>query len=196
MKIVRPEPKQKMSADAKKVFKGVIYDVYQWQQKQYDGSYKTFETIKRPDTVVIFPRIATGKFLTIREIQPGFTKPWFSLPVGRVEKQGDLVAEAKRELLEETGYKCDNFTFWYSHQPEAKIDWFVHCFIAKDCYKFEEIVKDKGEKVIELNEMSFDEIVELYVNNERLRGGLTVEKFLRARLDPMEMKAIKHLFLD
>ena len=32
------------------VFRGEIYEVHQWPQKMPDGSVKTFEMLRRPDT--------------------------------------------------------------------------------------------------------------------------------------------------
>ncbi len=37
----------KIPPNAKRVFKGIIFDVYQWQQKMFDGSKETFEMLKR-----------------------------------------------------------------------------------------------------------------------------------------------------
>lgn len=31
------------------VFHGEIFDVYQWQQEMFDGSYERFEMLRRPD---------------------------------------------------------------------------------------------------------------------------------------------------
>lgn len=36
MKIIRPKAKLQIPEDAKLVFKGIMYDVYQWQQKMFD----------------------------------------------------------------------------------------------------------------------------------------------------------------
>lgn len=49
MKIERPKSKQPIPENAKLVFKGKIFDTYQWEQEMYDGSRVTFEKIKRPD---------------------------------------------------------------------------------------------------------------------------------------------------
>jgi ADP-ribose pyrophosphatase len=59
----------KIPKEAKLVFKGVIFDVYQWQQKMFDGSFETFEMLKRPNTVEI---IATqgDKILLSHQSQP------------------------------------------------------------------------------------------------------------------------------
>lgn len=36
----------KLPPQAKKVFTGQIFDVYQWEQEMYDGSFETFEMLK------------------------------------------------------------------------------------------------------------------------------------------------------
>ena len=44
-----------MPEHAKKVFSGVMFDVYQWEQEMYDGSTATFEKLTRPDTAQVIP---------------------------------------------------------------------------------------------------------------------------------------------
>ncbi|MBI4173765.1 MAG: NUDIX domain-containing protein, partial [Candidatus Aenigmarchaeota archaeon] len=89
-----------MPASAKRVFHGEIYDIWQWPQQLFDGSMATFERASRPDVVEI---IATTnrKIIMERQRQPD-CKPFICLPSGRVEGNNPL-ANAKRELLEETG---------------------------------------------------------------------------------------------
>src|SRR3990167_5280393 len=38
---------------AKRVFRGQIFDVYQWPQKMFDNSTQTFEMLRRPDTIAV-----------------------------------------------------------------------------------------------------------------------------------------------
>lgn len=57
----------KIPEDAKLVFKGVIFDVYQWEQEMFDGTYETFEAIKRVGTVQIIPTIG-DKALPLSQI--------------------------------------------------------------------------------------------------------------------------------
>ena len=44
--------KQQLPKNAKRVFKGKIFDVYQWDQKMFDNSVEIFEKMKRTDTNV------------------------------------------------------------------------------------------------------------------------------------------------
>jgi hypothetical protein len=71
VRIDRPKSKQPMPSAAKMVFKGVIFDVYQWEQKVFDGSYRTFEKIKRQDTVMILPVTNDKKIILTEQEQPG-----------------------------------------------------------------------------------------------------------------------------
>ena len=91
----------KIPKQAKKVFSGEIFDVYQWPQKMYDGSTANFEMIKRANTALIIP-ILEDKILMIEEQQPG-KKYDHTLVGGRQEKNETILACAKREFLEETG---------------------------------------------------------------------------------------------
>src|SRR5438105_1998877 len=51
VKKVIPSDAVLLPDNAQRVFKGMIFDVYQWPQKLYDGSEHTFEMLKRTDTV-------------------------------------------------------------------------------------------------------------------------------------------------
>ena len=61
MEIKRPQSKQPLPENAKLVFKGVMFDTYQWEVDGYDGSKRIFEKLKRPDTVMIIPITEEGK---------------------------------------------------------------------------------------------------------------------------------------
>ncbi|MFO0971471.1 MAG: hypothetical protein U0520_03950, partial [Candidatus Saccharimonadales bacterium] len=69
MKKVIPIDAKLIPQDAKKVFDGVIFDVFQWQQQMFDGTTETFEMLRRPDTVQVIC-IDEGKVLVLEEEQP------------------------------------------------------------------------------------------------------------------------------
>ena len=45
----------KIPKNAKCVFTGIVYDVYQWEETNFDGSPATFEAVKRHDSVQVIP---------------------------------------------------------------------------------------------------------------------------------------------
>lgn len=189
MKITRPKSKQPIPASAKRVFKGEIFDVYQWPQKMYDGSMQTFEKIKRTDTVSIIPVTEDGKIILAKQQQPA-RKPYTGLIAGQLEPKERPLAGAKRELLEETGYSAKDWIFLDAVQPIGKIEWVAYYFIAKGCKKITNQNLDSGEK-INLLYLDFDEFVKI-VLEESDSNTLKIE-LLEAKLNPKKMRALKKL---
>lgn len=157
--IQKPKSVQPMPETAKKVFDGIIFDVYQWEQKMFDGTTQTFEKIKRPDTVIIFPVLPDGKILLTKQEQPG-KDPFIGAVGGRVDEGEEVLEAAKRELLEESGYEAGEFVFWKSEQPVGKIEWSVYIFVARNLKKVADLHLDAGEK-IELMPVEFEEFLKI-----------------------------------
>ncbi|MFQ5493354.1 MAG: NUDIX hydrolase [Candidatus Dojkabacteria bacterium] len=193
MKIERPKPGIRRPEDAKKVFDGVIFDVYQWPQPQYDGSTKTFEIIKRLDTVMVIPVTTEGRILLVDQEQPG-KRPFIGTPGGRIDEGEDPLTAIKRELLEETGYSSDEWDLWKAFQPLSKIDWAIYIFIAYNCERTAEQQLDSGEK-IKILELSFDEFLDETVKEKFLDLEITME-VLRAKATKGGIKALQQKLLN
>lgn len=144
--------------NAKRVYKGKIFEIYQWEQTLFDGTQGTYEMVKRPNTIQIIATVG-DKILTTREQQPGRPVREFGLYGGRGEEGEEPLATAKRELLEESGLATDDWELWKVYEPVVKMDWKIYIFIARNVRKAGEPHLDAGEK-IEQQEISFDEFVE------------------------------------
>jgi len=82
--------KNKLPKNARRVFKGEIFEVWQWPQKMYDGSTETFEMLKRPDTAVVIP-VVGDKILILTQAQPNRPKAFYSIAGGRRGKRGNAL---------------------------------------------------------------------------------------------------------
>ncbi len=128
---VLPKGARLILPEADCVFRGEIYEVYQWPQKMPDGSVKTFEMLRRPDTVMVIALDEAGDVLVIDEKQPGGIVRENHLPVGRVDPSDESVlVAAQRELREETGCTFANWRLLDVAQMEKKIEWFTYLFLA------------------------------------------------------------------
>jgi 8-oxo-dGTP pyrophosphatase MutT (NUDIX family) len=191
MEIIRPQSKQPIPDHAKKVFTGKLFNVYQWEQKMYDGSTEIFEKLERPDTVVIFPVLDSGKIVLTDQEQPG-REAFIDAPSGRVDENEDILAAAQRELLEETGYKASEYILWKAVSPVSKIEWVCYTFIAKGCTKVQEQEIDSGEK-ISLKEVTFDELLQISLDN-KFRAQESIRDFLEAQISSEKYNELKELF--
>ncbi|MDP2709516.1 MAG: NUDIX hydrolase [bacterium] len=183
----------KLPKKAKRVFKGEIYEVWQWPQKMFDGSVAAFEMLKRPDTAQVIP-IVDDKILILSQAQPNRPKPFLSLAGGRREKGETPLNAAKRELLEETGYVSRDWKLWHSVNPVHKIVWTVYTYIARDCLYWQPPQSDAGEK-ISAKLIGFEEFLALADEPDFYESELA-NYLLRARCDKKEYKKLHQLMFN
>ncbi len=176
---------------AQKVFDGVIFDVYQWEQELYDGTTATFERLKRPATLLVIPEV-DGKIAIADQEQPHKGK-FLSLLGGRQDNDEDPLEGAKRELLEEAGIVSDKWELWKTVEPYNKVVWTIYIYIARNCKKVSSQNVDAGEKIT-VRELSFDEFIDT-VLSEEFCGHELVEQVLRMKLEPKKLEAFKQKIL-
>jgi len=182
--------RKSIPAEATKVFSGVIFDVYQWQQSMFDGSVQTFERLRRPNTAQVIA-VVGDKILIQDEEQPDGLGAFASIPGGRCDPGEDPLTSAKRELAEETGYVSDDWTLWQETDPVGKIEWTVYTFIARQCRKENEPHLDVGEKITP-RLVTFDEFIMLS-DDFHFYSPELVSTLLRMRLDPAKKEEFRRL---
>jgi 8-oxo-dGTP pyrophosphatase MutT (NUDIX family) len=153
---------------AKKVFSGIIFDTYQWQQGMFNDSNTTFEMLKRPDTVTAIC-VVDDKILILDEEQPHAGSS-LGFPGGRVDSgDGSTLNATQREVDEETGYSFSDWKLLKVWQPHKKIEWFVYLYLACGEYRVEEPHIDEGEK-INIKFVDFEEVSKLSLNKAGYLG--------------------------
>ena len=173
-----------MPKDAKRVFEGEIFHVYQWEQKMYDGSTATFEALTRPDTTEIIATVG-DKIMIQEQEQPHIPEPFFSFVGGRVEKGEDPLAGAKREMLEEFGCTSEDWRLLRRSDPPGKVHFSIHVYLARNCQEVAAPRLDAGER-IKIKHVSFEELMDL-IDRKNL-SWMEFETridFLRAKYDPV-----------
>lgn len=156
----------KIPQHAKSVFKGEIFEVYQWEQEMFDGSTAIFEALKRPDTIQV---IATqdDMILLSHEEQPNKPRSYTFLG-GRQEEGEEPFVVAKRELLEEAGLESSDWELLKTYESEGKIQWTTYFFVARNCRKIAEPKLDAGEK-IDVVPVDWNEFLEI-IDNDNFWG--------------------------
>lgn len=175
------KPKNQLPPNAKLVFKGEIFEVWQWEQKMFDGTVQIFEKLRRVNTAQVIATVGS-QILIQTQKQPDREKPFNSIPGGRCDGDEDSLAAAKRELLEETGYVSDDWVLWREENPAVKIIWTVYTYIARNCIYRQAPHLDSGEKII-TRLISFDDFLMLSEDPAFYERKDLCCEFIRARFD-------------
>lgn len=122
---------------------------------------------KRPgDAAVIVPITEDEKFVMVVQSRPN-TRPGVvvEFPAGMVDDGEDPIVSARRELLEETGYECDDIYLLEEHyQDQGCSEAVIRMYVATGCRKVAEQKLDSDEN-LDFIELGYDEILNLIKNS-------------------------------
>jgi len=77
----------------------------------------TRELVAHPGSVVVLPRFADGRVLLVRQFRYAARKKLWELVAGGLEPGERVLAAARRELAEETGYRARRVRRVFSFYP-------------------------------------------------------------------------------
>lgn len=172
---------------AKCVFQGIRFDIYQREQKQFDGSYRTFECVKRFDSVqgVL---IDWDKICIPEEIQPWWNTKKIWLWWWVLEVWEEPIDAMRREFLEETWFSAD-----ISYRTNIWSDGYVkrdeHFFLLKNPKKITEPVRESWESIA-LKYFSFDEFIQV-VSDVKFRNRFFADYIIRTYILPGKLHELQ-----
>ena len=106
-------------------------------------------TVEKPDSVVIIPFTEDKKVILIKQYRHPIRSTKYEVPAGYVEKKDkSLIASAKRELGEETGYETTKMIkLGKAFALSGFITSTTHFFLALNCKKKTNRHLDKDEEI-------------------------------------------------
>jgi ADP-ribose pyrophosphatase len=115
------------------IFKGSIFDVRVDTIRIDDGRQFTREVVEHPGGVCIACKPAPDEILLIKQYRYSINQELIELPAGRVDPGEDRLEAAKRELIEETGYRADRWSeLPHVYSAPGFCDELLSCYLAQD----------------------------------------------------------------
>lgn len=182
---------KKIPDNAKKVFEGTIFDIYQWEQILKNGTSSLFEAMRRIGSTRVLP-VYQNKLVLIEEIGLDGSREILS-PGGRLERNELPLEAAKRELFEETGFETSDWEHLFDKDlcDSNKMEWVTSYFIARNCVVSPDEKSDTGEnitvKLVEFEEV-FNALDTIFTTDPELQ-----KLFLEAKLDKDKKTKLKDL---
>jgi len=143
-----------------RVFEGILYDVYQWQQKTFDDNHAIHEMLRRQDTVLVIG-IDGDRAMIVNDTQP-HRGMLVGFPGGRVSHEDSSTLEAaQRETREETGVSFAHWKLVAVVQPATKVEHFVYAYIAWGVTARDKPMLDAGGEKIDVRWVDYASLCEL-----------------------------------
>ena len=159
------------------VFDGALLKVHRDVVRLPDGSEGAREYIRHPGAVAIVPLFDDGRVLLERQFRYPHRREFIELPAGKLEPGEPHLDTAKRELLEETGYRALEWTrLGVIHTSIAYTDESIELFLARKLTKEADATLDAGEFVDTLI-VGFDAAIDM-VRKGRITDGKSVAGLL------------------
>lgn len=118
--------------DMETLYQGRIIRLETHNVALQDGKEGFREIIRHPGGVCILARDEEGRILLVEQFRKPMEEAYLELPAGKLEPELSPEENAKKELEEETGYRCDSLVRLgaYASSPGYS-DEMIHLFLAE-----------------------------------------------------------------
>ncbi|MBI2900376.1 MAG: NUDIX hydrolase [Planctomycetes bacterium] len=118
---------------SREVFRGRVFRVVNKDLSLSNGRRATWNVIEHPGACSIVARFEDGDVLLLRQLRPATGETLWEIPAGTLEKGESPLDTAKREIVEETGYRARR---WKKLREFYTVPGFcneyMHVFLATD----------------------------------------------------------------
>lgn len=161
------------------LFQGRIFSVVERTQLGRSGKILKRQVVKHPGAVGVVPILSDGRVLLIRQFRVAFQKEIYEIPAGTRELGEELTTTAKRELLEETGYRVGKLEFLASiYTSPGILQEELFIYLATNLEAGESAPED-GEKIVPEPKTWFE--IEKMLDSGEIHDAKTITGLLLAR---------------
>ena len=158
--------------DTDVVYDGGFIKVRKDHARMPDGSTSVREYIEHPGAVAVLAMLDNGKLVMERQFRYAPRREFIEIPAGKIDHQEDILATARRELLEETGYVASEWTHLTTTWPcigyaDERIEYFLARGLSHQGRQL-----DDGE-FLEVFELSLDAALE-WVRSGKISDSKTI----------------------
>ncbi|GEN91240.1 ADP-ribose pyrophosphatase [Tetragenococcus koreensis] len=151
---------EEKTINRKEIFHGKIIDVALDDVKLPNGQTSKRELVFHSGGVGIIALTPENKMVFVRQFRKPLEKVILEIPAGKIDPGENSHPEVtgKRELEEETGYKCDSMTYLSSmYLSPGFSDEMLYIYLANNIEKAAHPKAQDEDELLELYELTLDE---------------------------------------
>lgn len=146
--------------NSKEIFNGKVFKIRVDDVKLENGKTSVREVVHHNGGVCVLPLTDDNEVIFVKQFRYPYMEAILEIPAGKLEIGEEHYSAGKRELLEETGCTCTEYTYLGKLYPSpGYVDEIIHLYLAKgleyqkqnlDEDEFLDVVKIPMEKAVEM----------------------------------------------
>lgn len=159
-----------------KLYQGKIINLRVDTVELPDQKYSKREIVEHPGAVAVIAITDDNKIVMVKQYRKSVEEYLLEVPAGKLEISEEPIECAKRELLEETGFKSNNieYLFKFFTSPGFSNET-ISLFVAKDLVL--DVARPDEDEYIEIEKYEIDELLEK-VYKEEIKDAKTIISIL------------------
>jgi ADP-ribose pyrophosphatase len=141
-----------------------------------NGRRTMYTIVEHPGAVAIVPVHPNGDVVLLRQFRPSIGEEIFEIPAGTIEKGESPLATAKREIIEETGFKAKHWSkIAEFYTAPGFCTELMHVYIARGLTPAS--AEGDADEILKPVRMSIDKALKL-IRSRRIRDAKTIAGLL------------------
>ncbi|CAG7612206.1 Methanol dehydrogenase activator [Paenibacillus solanacearum] len=154
------------------IFQGKIISLQVDTVQLPNGATATREIVKHPGAVAVLALTDDGRMLVVEQYRKPLEKSQIEIPAGKLDAGEDPLDAAKRELEEETGYRCESLRHISSfYTSPGFADEILHLYASEQLSKGE--ANPDEDEFLELEAITLEQ-AQAYMREGRISDAKTV----------------------
>jgi len=154
------------------IFQGKIISLQVDTVQLPNGATATREIVKHPGAVAVLALTDDSRMLVVEQYRKPLEKSQIEIPAGKLDAGEDPLDAAKRELEEETGYRCESLRHISSfYTSPGFADEILHLYAAERLSKGE--ANPDEDEFLELEAITLEQ-AQAYMREGRISDAKTV----------------------
>jgi 8-oxo-dGTP pyrophosphatase MutT (NUDIX family) len=144
-----------------------------------NGETTLYGVVTCGNCVGVLPFLDRSTVLLVQQYRYVAGRVTWEMPTGGVHGNEALEGAARRELIEETGYRADRLSYLCAyHTSKSVIDETAHLFMAKGLTRLDRRAEGDATEFIEVRAFPFERLLEMVLSGE-ITDSMTIIATLR-----------------
>ncbi|MDK2918916.1 MAG: ADP-ribose pyrophosphatase [Candidatus Petromonas sp.] len=162
-----------------KIYQGKIINLRVDTVELPDKKYSKREIVEHPGAVAIVPITNNNKIIMVKQYRKPVEETLLEVPAGKLEINEEPIECAKRELLEETGYKSEDLEYILSFYTSPGFsNESISIYTARNLVK--DIAQPDEDEYIEIQEYEIDELIKM-IQEGNIKDAKTIISILSVK---------------